>query len=145
MTDPTSSNTTLQRRLGAMLYDGLLVLALLFAATIPIVALRGGEPVAQGNMLYQLLLIGVTYLFFTGFWYRYGRTLGMQSWGLHIETLEGERPTLSQCTLRFFLSIVSWLPVGMGFLWQLIDSQGLTWHDHLSSTRVRYTPKQKSD
>ena len=32
------------RRIAAMLYDGLLILALLFLTTLPFIALRGGEP-----------------------------------------------------------------------------------------------------
>ena len=38
-------NTGLLRRLAAIIYDTLLVCALLFLATIPFIALRGGEPV----------------------------------------------------------------------------------------------------
>ena len=38
-------NAPLLRRLGAILYDGLLVVALLFLGTLPFVAIRGGEPV----------------------------------------------------------------------------------------------------
>ena len=41
----TPRNASLPRRLGAMLYDGLLVLAVLFLATLLFLALRGGDPV----------------------------------------------------------------------------------------------------
>ena len=34
-------NAPLMRRLGAMLYDSLLVIALMFMATIPFIAVRG--------------------------------------------------------------------------------------------------------
>ena len=50
-------NTGFLRRIGAMLYDTLLVAALLFLATIPFIALRGGEPVESGeNSLYRVVL-----------------------------------------------------------------------------------------
>ena len=50
-------NAPFLRRLGAMIYDGLLVLALLFLATLPFIAVRGGEPVEPGeNLLYRLVL-----------------------------------------------------------------------------------------
>lgn len=137
------TNASLWRRLGAMLYDGFLILAILFAVTLPIVASRGGEPIETGNLLYQALLIGVAYLFFVGFWYRYSRTLGMQSWGLRIETVDGGRPALSQCTIRFIASIVSWLPLGAGFFWQLIDKDDSSLHDRLSGTRLRYYPRTR--
>jgi uncharacterized RDD family membrane protein YckC len=137
------TNASLWRRLGAMLYDGLLVLAILFAVTVPVVALNDGEPISSGNPLYQGMLVAVAYVFFTGFWYRYGRTLGMQSWGLRIETVDGGRPTLSKCSIRFLAAVVSWLPLGLGFLWQLVDRDGSSWHDRLSGTRLRYYPKQE--
>ena len=129
------------RRLGAIIYDALLLLAILFAVTLPLIALRDGEPVESGNLLYQVLLIGAAYAFFVGFWWRYGRTLGMQSWRLRIEAPDGDKPSLSACSLRFAAALLSWLPCGLGFLWQLVDRDRLSWHDRLSGTRLRYYPK----
>ena len=135
-------NTGLMRRLAAILYDMLLVAALLFLATIPFVALRGGEPVEVGdNAIYRLTLVIVVYGFFVGFWTRSGRTLGMQSWGLQLETVSGETPTIAAASIRFFAAILSWAPAGLGFLWQLWDKESLTWHDRISGTRVVYYPK----
>jgi len=136
-------NASLLRRLGAIVYDTLLVLALLFLTTIPFIAARGGEPVeTDNNLLYQACIALVVFLFFTVFWSRSGRTLGMQSWGLRVETPDGEIPTFAQASLRFFAGILSWAVVGLGFLWQLWDSEQLTWHDRLSGTRLRYYPKK---
>jgi uncharacterized RDD family membrane protein YckC len=135
-------NASLLRRIGAMLYDALLVLALLFLATIPFVAMRGGEPVApDDNLAYRLTLTLVVFFFFTGFWNRSGRTLGMQSWGLRVETADGRTPSFGRATLRFAAAILSWLPLGLGFLWQLWDRDGLAWHDRLSATRLRHYPR----
>lgn len=135
-------NTGLLRRLGAVIYDSLLVIALLFLATIPFIAIRGGEPVEPGDSLaYQFTLAIVVYAFFVGFWTRSGRTLGMQSWGLRLETPDGRTPTFGVATLRFFVAILSWLPAGLGFIWQLWDSEQLTWHDRLSGTRLMHYPR----
>ncbi|MBT8101113.1 MAG: RDD family protein [Gammaproteobacteria bacterium] len=137
---------SLLRRLGAILYDTLLVLALLFLTTIPFIAARGGEPVdAESNLFYQLTLIAVIYAFFVGFWRRAGRTLGMQSWGLQLEALAGGRPDIGTLTVRFLVAIVSWLPLGLGFLWQLWDRDQLTWHDRLSGTRLMHYPRPPTD
>lgn len=135
------TNASLPRRLGAMLYDGLLVLAVLFLATLPFVAALGGEPVPAGTLSYRIAMIGVVYAFFVVFWTRYGRTLGMQTWGLRIETEDGRRPDLRAASLRFAAALLSWLPAGLGFLWQLVDREGLSWHDRLSGTRIRFYPK----
>lgn len=125
-----------------MLYDALLVLALLFMTTLPFIALRGGEPVEPDeNFIYQGTLVLVIYVFFVGFWTRNGRTLGMQSWRLQLESIDGQRPTLAASTVRFFAAILSWLPLGLGFLWQLWDKDQLTWHDRISKTHIVYYPK----
>ena len=136
-------NTGLMRRIGAMLYDALLVVALLWLATIPFIALRGGEAVEIGsNAIYRITLVLVVYGFFVGFWMRSGRTLGMQSWRLQLETSDGEKPTLAACTIRFMAALISWAPAGLGFWWQLWDKEHLTWHDRISGTRIVYYPKE---
>jgi uncharacterized RDD family membrane protein YckC len=131
----------LLRRLGAILYDSLLVLALLCLATIPFVAVRGGEAVDPSTASYQLSLLAVTYLYFVGFWCRVGGTLGMRSWRIRIEAQGRRLPTVSEASNRFFVAIVSWLCLGLGFVWQLWDRDSLTWHDRASGTRLRYYPK----
>lgn len=137
-------NTGLLRRMAAMLYDTLLILACLFLVTIPFIAARGGEPVeVDGNLVYQAVVMLVIYTFFAGFWTRSGRTLGMQSWGLQLETRDGNLPSLSAATIRFFAALISWAPLGLGFFWQLWDKEHLTWHDRLSRTRLVHYPKTK--
>jgi uncharacterized RDD family membrane protein YckC len=135
-------NAGLLRRLAAILYDALLMLALLFLATLPFIAMRGGEPVASDdNLAYQLTIVLVVYLFFVGFWTGAGRTLGMQSWGLRLELPDGGRPGLAAATLRFFAACLSGAALGLGFLWSLWDDERLAWHDRLSGTRLVYYPK----
>lgn len=134
-------NTSLPRRLAAILYDSLLMLALMFLVTLLFVGLRDGEPVDPGHIPHQASLLAVAWLFLVGFWSYSGRTLGMQAWRIGIEDSSGKRPGLGVATLRFFAAILSWLPLGLGFLWQLWDKDGLTWHDRISGTRLVYHPK----
>ena len=66
------------------------------------------------------------------------------------ETVYFERPldaarhwvSLGAATLRFFAAILSWLPLGLGFFWQLWDADRLTWHDRLSRTRIVHYPRR---
>ena len=138
---------SLLRRIAAMLYDGLLVLALWFLVSVPFIAIRGGEAIGSDSgglhVVYQLALLAVTYAFFVGFWTRKGRTLGMQSWGLQLQTPDAGLPSFGAATIRFFAALLSWLPVGLGFLWQLWDPGQLTWHDRLSNTRLVYYPRRR--
>jgi uncharacterized RDD family membrane protein YckC len=138
------NNSGLLRRFGAIIYDSLMALALLLLGTVPFVGVRGGTTVEPGNLGYQISMLLILFIFFVGFWAGYGRTLGMQSWRLTIENVHGGKPTLRQASTRFFAAIVSWLPFGLGFWWQLWDPENLAWHDRLSGTRLRYHPKTKS-
>ena len=138
----------LLRRAGAMLYDSLLLFALWFIATVPFIAIRGGDSVDSGNMLhviYQLTLLLVAYGFFVGFWTTKGRTLGMQSWGLQLETSDGRTPSLGTATVRFFAAMLSWLPLGLGFFWQLWDRDRMCWHDRLSGSRLMHYPRDSGN
>lgn len=141
-------NTGLLRRLAAILYDSLLLLALWFLATVPFIAVAGGESIEAGSgplyYLYQLTLVLVAYTFFVGFWCHRGRTLGMQSWGLQLQGADDQLPSLRAATSRFFAAILSWLPLGLGFFWQLWDAEQLTWHDRISKTRLVHYPREKS-
>jgi uncharacterized RDD family membrane protein YckC len=141
MSTTDATDAGLLRRLASIIYDWLLVLALLFLATLPFIAAYGGEPVPADNLLYRAVLAIVVWLFFTIFWSQYGRTLGMQSWGMRIETVNGDRPGFWRTNLRFVGAVVSLLPFGAGFWWQVIDPQNRSWHDRLSGTRLIFYGK----
>jgi uncharacterized RDD family membrane protein YckC len=54
-----------------------------------------------------------------------------------IHNLEGAHPTTQEAFLRAFGYLVSITALMLGFLWALLDSEGLTWHDRMSGTFVR--------
>lgn len=132
---------SLLRRLGAILYDSLLVIALMSLGTVPFLVSSEGEAVASGTPVHQIVMLGIAYLFFVGFWSSSGRTLGMQSWGLQLQQANGKKPNWGQASIRFFAAIISWIPLGLGYWWQLWDTDKLCWHDRLSKTRLVHYPK----
>ena len=134
---------TLPRRLAAMLYDSLLVVAIWMVVGAIAVALNDGEAV-RGPVFNSVLFLSA-FLFFAGFWSRNGQTLGMQAWQLRVQTPEGYPISLMQALLRFFTAAVSLLCLGMGYWWMLFDKEGLTWHDRYSETRVVRIPKPKKN
>jgi uncharacterized RDD family membrane protein YckC len=138
----TAENASLLRRLGAMLYDSLLVIALLMLATVPFVVVRGGDIVEPNdNLAYQICMLLVMFAFFVFFWSYGGQTLGMRAWRMRLETKAGDVPSFQTASLRFLVAMLSLLALGLGFLWQLWDKDRLTWHDRLTGTRLRYYPK----
>jgi uncharacterized RDD family membrane protein YckC len=137
-------NTGLLRRLAAIVYDALLLLALWIITILVFIGFNKGEAIeTYQNLPLQVALATVSFAFFVGYWTRVGRTLGMQSWGLQLETPDGGKPTLATASVRFFAAILSWAPAGLGFLWQLWDKDKLTWHDRISGTRLVHYPKPK--
>ena len=132
--------TGLGRRLAALLYDSLLVLALLFVAASVALLFRRGEPVPQNLSWYTLYFAAVPFVFFTGFWYVGGQTLGMRAWRLRLTSRRDGSLTRWQVSLRFLVALVSLGCLGLGFFWQLVDSDKLTWHDRAAGTRVVIDP-----
>jgi uncharacterized RDD family membrane protein YckC len=124
------------RRLAAILYDGLLLTALLFVATA-LITLPLGNPTGLMMFVFQFFIFEIIPLiFFTSFWVRGGQTLGMRAWRLKLERLDGGDISWSDAFKRHLAALFSILVFGLGFAWILIDPQKLAWHDRLSKTRL---------
>lgn len=136
------------RRAAAMLYDALLILALLFMAGFLNLFIQirifGDEQLKamteQGHNLggpffYTALLV-IIYGFFGFFWTRSGQTLGMQAWRIKVVDRENRLITPWQSIIRFLIAIPSLSLAGIGLLWALVDQQRRSWQDLASSSRV---------
>jgi uncharacterized RDD family membrane protein YckC len=130
----------LWRRLAAMLYDSLLVLALLILAIAVAFLIKGGA-IDPHHPLFRLYLLMVVALFFCGFWVAGGQTLGMRSWRLRVQRRDGRLIGWWQSLGRFLLAIPSLGLGGIGLWWMLLDRDRLALHDRLSRTRVVVIPK----
>lgn len=141
MTDAaTLPATGLWRRLAAILYDSLLLFAVLMLATGIWLPFTGGETV-QTPLLFPWLLM-VSYGFFGWFWTHGGQTLGMKAWRLRAQTFDGGQLTWARALARFAAALLSWLPAGTGFVWQWFDRDGLAWHDRVSGTYLAVLPRR---
>ena len=124
------------RRLAALVYDSLVLAALWMAATLPVLALTGGEAVTGGVWLYRFYLLVIAGVFFGWFWTHGGQTLGMRAWRAKLETRDGLAVNWRQAGLRFLAVLLSVACGGLGYLWALADKDRLTWHDRISATRL---------
>lgn len=101
----------LLRRLAALVYDCLLLLAVLFVGTLAVLPLTGGEaitPAAHGLGAYlayrgYLALLALGY--FGLAWTRGGQTLGMMAWKIRLGAADGITPAWPAATRRFALGL----------------------------------------
>gem|GEM_PF-2393831 len=108
---------------------------------LPVAVLTHGEAVPAGDPAYTLYLLLIGWVFFGWFWTRGGQTLGMRAWRIQVQTPAGHPIGWRAATFRYLAALFSWLFLGLGFLWQWVDHERLTWHDRLSRTRVVVLPK----
>ena len=135
------------RRFGAMLYDALLVIALLMVATAAFLPFTHGEAITQDRVgaleyAYRAVLFAVIVLFFGLFWTRRGQTLGMLAWRLRLERIDQAPLTWRDVLVRLGGACVSWAALGLGYFWIWIDRDRLAWHDRWSGTRIVVAPKK---
>ncbi len=83
-------------------------------------------------LLGMAVLVG---LFYHLLWTFAGRdSIGTQSAGLQLVDFDGNPPTTGRRYVRLFGSVISCAAAGIGIVWAFVDQDGLTWHDHMSST-----------
>lgn len=73
-----------------------------------------------------------------GFWVVLGQTPGKLLVGLRIVRINGQPLTIRRALLRYLGYWLSAIPLGLGFLWVLVDDRRQGWHDKLAGTYVRY-------
>ncbi len=140
---PTAS---LVRRLAALLYDAIVVIALYILAGFIIQALYApfhqGEPIGEIPSPYLLILLFcICFFYYSHSWRRGGQTIGMKAWRLKLVNLENKPMQLSQHMLRTAIGFFSIVLFGLGYFWALIDKKQRSWHDMASLTRVVFMPK----
>ena len=129
-------------RVASMVYELLLVTAVLFVAALPFLYLAGNAETGWRHAVFQLYLTGVLFAYFSAFWMRSGQTLAMKTWRIRLVDQAGGRPTLRQCALRFVLALIGLLLAGAGFWWALFDRDRQFLHDRISGTRLVRVPRK---
>lgn len=118
----------------AVLLAGLAVFAGIFWFARPQSATISFRPLS-------LIALGVIAVFFMMFYFGISVALtastpGLAWVGLEIRNLNGEVPSTQESCWRAFGYLVSASALFLGFIWALLDSDGLTWHDLMSGTFV---------
>lgn len=121
-------------RLTAMVYETLLLLAVLFFAAFLFVTLT--QAVHLPRFIFQGYLLAVIAVYFLWFWTHGGQTLAMKTWRIKLLAHGGEALTVRRALLRFLLAWLSVGLAGMGIIWAWFDLDRQFLHDRLAHTRL---------
>jgi uncharacterized RDD family membrane protein YckC len=143
------------RRLGALFYDSLVVIALEMIAVGLVIAVLEALVAARLisyapyidaadmlthhpilNPIFLCYIITVWVGFFVFFWTRAGQTLGMRAWKIAIQNDHGAAITITQSLIRLATSAF-----GLGNILALFDPQKRGFQDIWANTQLVVLPK----
>ena len=164
---------TLPRRLGSLVYESLLQVALVLVTgfvLVPLVSPASGPanslqlPQAAGRWISFAGIVATTLAYSVWCWSRGRRTLPMKTWRLGLATVTGAPVSAARALARYlacwigpalagavYLALhrhglgahATWL-VGFNFLWAFIDPERQFLHDRIAGTRIVDTAPARS-
>lgn len=129
------------RRIACMLYELLLLLAILMFAALIFLFIFGDATAAPKRYIFQFYLWLVAASYFVWHWARGGQTLAMQTWRIRLTTVSGEALSARQAMRRYVLAS---LLFGLTFIWALFDRDGQYLHDRLTGNKLSLIDKKTS-
>ena len=120
-----SNKVGLLKRLLVNFYDLILLFAVLYFFTIPVILLSKGNAVLD-NILYQAYLIAIIYFYYAWFWKKYNQTLGMRIWKIKIYSRYSLEVSYIQSLKRIIISLLG------GHVLLLVSDESL--QDKISQT-----------
>jgi len=127
----------LGRRLACLVYDGLLLLAVLFLGSALFTTVVGSADALPARIALQLTLVFLSGAYFVWCWSHSGQTLPMQAWHLRIiDSTSGSPPSIRKALTRYLVAVPGTLLAGAAFLWALFDRDRQFLHDRVAGTRI---------
>jgi uncharacterized RDD family membrane protein YckC len=124
------------RRLASGLYEMLILVALVFIATLPFSYVFGEAIHGWRRHLLQAWVVFVTAAYFVWFWTHGGQTLPMKTWRFKVVRADGGPLGWVQALHRYLIAVLGFLALGLGFLWAFFDRERLFLHDRLAGTAL---------
>jgi uncharacterized RDD family membrane protein YckC len=85
---------------------------------------------------FALLWIGLSWVYISWFTRHGGQSPGKMLCGIRIVSMDGREPSWGQAVLRPAGYVLSWLPLGLGFVLAAFPPSKRALHDRLTDTRV---------
>jgi len=124
----------LPRRLLAMLYDGVILLAVLMLASAVALPFGSMDKVALHDFWFTLWLFFACFAYLGSCWRYGGMTVGMRAWKVRLVGGDGLIISWPRCLLRYIVGLIALAVFGLGILWALVDKKNRGWHDLAART-----------
>jgi len=137
-----AEHAPLGRRLGSLVYEALVILALgIFLFVLPLAIFSGLTQHSPGPGLLWLYLFILLGNYFIWCWVRAGQTLAMKTWRLRlIDAQSGLALRPLQAFVRYGMGWICW-PTGLALLWCFIDPDKQFLHDRIAGSKIILLPK----
>ena len=136
----------LLRVFASLIYDSFLIFAIVMSYGVLIVIVKVvflGNVVAlhyQYNPLTKTLTLLGLYVSISSYfylcWRKQGQTLGMKTWQIKLQDVNGNSPTPKQCILRILIASIAFAFFGLGFFWRYLTPKKSSWQDMASDTEI---------
>ncbi len=152
---------SIKRRLAALPYEAMLLLALIVIAAFPVAGLKDATLSGTPHVIFQTYLFCVTAAYFTWCWRHGGQTLAMKTWRFRVVDATGGALSFKRALSRFIVAMVfygpacvgvallffpdrvsrvitmwAFLPLAATILWARHDADRQFLHDRLAGTRL---------
>ena len=127
------------KRVLALVYDSLLIGAIVLVLSLLLVFVNGGYPESGSfvSFIQFFILVFAGPIFYSYFWLaNKGQTTGMQAWKIQLVTIDETELNIKKTLLRCLISTISFVCFGLGYFWILYDKNNLSWSDLLTKTKV---------
>ena len=122
------------KRLAATIYDFFLLLGVWFGCGSIALWLNNGE--ILDPVIGAFIVLVSAWGFYSFFWIKGGRTLGMAAWSIKIRSSSRNNINLVQTTKRFIVNIVIVLTLGLPLLQIYFSKDKKALNDKLSGTEL---------
>jgi uncharacterized RDD family membrane protein YckC len=133
----------LRRRLVSLIYEALILAAILLAGALPVALFTRGWNHAAARATLQIWLMVLCGAFYIWQWrgagHRKGQTLPMKTWRMQLVTSQGATLSTQRALARYAAAYLSLVTLGFGYLWALLDRDQQFLHDRIAGTRLVMT------
>jgi uncharacterized RDD family membrane protein YckC len=128
----------MEDRIMAGIVDVALVLIAFMLFVLVFVACTAHPPAGKPALATASVLLVAFFAIYQWLFFTYAEgTPGMRYAKIALCTFDDENPTRKSMRARVAALMLSALPLGLGFLWALLDDDRMTWHDRITRTYQR--------